>query len=153
MKVLWAGGARYHGHYYDYECGRDDIVSVARPARGRIPVWVVGVWPRPRSMRRVLRCDGVVPQYQLGDRDATPDDVRALRAWLAEHGAPDDLDVTTEGETPIDDRAAAWAQVEPWAAAGCTWWLETRWAMPHHTEERMREIERRLAAGPPSEQP
>jgi hypothetical protein len=149
VRLLWAGGTSYHGRYYDYECSRDDLVSVARPVQARIPIWVVGVWPRPRSMRRVLRCDGIVPQYDLGNRDATPDDVRSLRAWLIERGARPDLDITTEGETPAGDRATALARVAPWADAGCTWWMETRWAMPHHTEERMREIEQRLAAGPP----
>jgi hypothetical protein len=36
-----------------------------RPARPvqqpRVPIWVVGAWPRPKSMRRVLRCDGLLP--------------------------------------------------------------------------------------------
>jgi hypothetical protein len=39
--------------------------------------------------------------------------------------------------------------VRPWAEAGCTWWLETRWEMPHHGPERMAEIQARIAAGPP----
>jgi len=34
--------------------------------------------------------------------------------------------------------------------AGCTWWLETRWQMPHHTADRMRQVRQRLAAGPPA---
>ncbi len=65
-----------------------------------------------------------------------------MRAWLSEHGAPDDFDVIADGETPGDDAAAAAATVAAWAQAGCSWWLETRW----EARDQMRE---RLAAGPP----
>ena len=100
-------------------------------------------------MRRVLRCDGVVPQYQVGDREGDPDDARALRAWLSDRGASPDLDMVAEGETPADDPSAAEELVSPWSDAGCTWWLETRWEMPHNSPDRMLEVQRRLAAGPP----
>lgn len=39
--------------------------------------------------------------------------------------------------------------VAPWADAGCTWWLETNWEMPHHSGERMAQVRTRLLAGPP----
>lgn len=144
MRTLWAGGTRYHGAHYDYELARDDLAEVGRPVQKRIPIWVVAVWPRPKSLRRVLRCDGVIPGHEGG-----PEEVRAMRAWLTEHGAPPGLDILAEGETPADDPEAAWQQVAPWAEAGCTWWTETRWALPHHSPERMREIRERIAAGPP----
>ena len=100
-------------------------------------------------MRRVVRCDGIVPQYDVGDREGTPDDIREMRAWLAEHSARPDLDVIAEGETPADDPGAATAAVATWAEAGCTWWLETRWALPHHASERTSEVRVRLESGPP----
>jgi hypothetical protein len=100
-------------------------------------------------MRRVLRCDGVVPQYRVSGGDATPDDARAVRAWLVEHGAGDDFDLVAQGETAAGDAAAAAAFVAPWAEAGCTWWLETRWELPHHVPERMAQVRERIAAGPP----
>lgn len=153
IRGLWAGETSYHGRHYTYQCETDDLAQVGRPVQQRIPIWVVGVWPRPKSMRRVLRCDGLVPQYDVGDREGRPDDVRALRAWLAERGAKPDLDVVAEGETPADDRAAAAAQVLPWAEAGCTWWLETRWEMPHNAADRMAQVRQRLAAGPPTAWP
>ena len=64
IRELWAGGLSYHGRHYDYVCARDDLTQVGRPVQERIPIWVVGAWPRPKSMRRVLRCDGVLPQYR-----------------------------------------------------------------------------------------
>ena len=126
-----------------------DPGQVARPVQERIPIWVVGVWPRPTSMRRVLRCDGIIPQYDLGGREHKPSDARAAKDWLIEHGAGAWMDVISEGETPADDHAAAVAVVTPWAEAGCTWWLETRWEMPHDAGDRMLQVRERLIAGPP----
>jgi hypothetical protein len=93
------------------------------------------------------RCDGIIPEFR-GD-DGGPDGLRALRTWLAGHGAHPDLDVVTDGESPADDVAAAAAQVGALAEAGATWWLETRWGMPDTLPERVHEMTGRLAAGPP----
>lgn len=152
MRTLWRGESSYHGRHYQYSCQSSDLVGGARPVQQPIPIWVVGVWPRPRSMRRALRCQGVIPQYQLDDRSATPDDLRALRGWLEAEGAPPAFDVIAEGETPAGDPKAAAAQVAPWLDAGATWWLETRWATPGgDPAERNRLVTERLEAGPPKE--
>jgi alkanesulfonate monooxygenase SsuD/methylene tetrahydromethanopterin reductase-like flavin-dependent oxidoreductase (luciferase family) len=142
IRTLTGGGASYHGAHYDYQAGQMDLSAAAKPVQDRIPIWVVGVWPAPKSMRRVLRCDGVIPQYQTGERGPTPADASAVRAWLTEHGAPAGFDVIADGETPAGDADAAAATASGWAAAGCTWWLETRWAARDQIRER-------LAAGPP----
>jgi alkanesulfonate monooxygenase SsuD/methylene tetrahydromethanopterin reductase-like flavin-dependent oxidoreductase (luciferase family) len=147
VRGLLAGRGAHAGANYALEPGAEDQMQVARPVQNPVPIWVVGVWPRPKSMRRVLACDGVVPQY---GGEGTPDDVRAMRTWLSEHGARPDIDVIAEGETPGDDPAASAAIVRPWAEAGCTWWLETEWEMPHHVPERMEQIRSRIAAGPPA---
>jgi hypothetical protein len=149
IRTLWEGGTSYQGHLYHYKIDRTDLTVVGRPVQDRIPVWVVGVWPRPKSMERVLRCDGVVPQFSFADRAGRPEDIGDLRAWLADRGRAD-LDVVVEGESPSADPGAAAAHVAAWAAAGCTWWLETRWEMPHNSDARMLEIRERLAAGPPA---
>lgn len=149
MRTLWAGGTEFQGEHFSYRSGRMDLADVGRPVQERVPIWVAGAWPRPKSMRRVLRCDGVVPEWHLGGREGTPDDVREMRSWLTDRGAASALDVIAEGETPADDPAAATARVAPWAEAGCTWWLETRWEMPHESGDRMRQVIERLAAGPP----
>jgi len=85
----------------------------------------------------------------VAGRNGIPDDIRDLRVWLAERGR-DDVDVIVDGETAPDDPEAAISKVRPWAGAGCSWWLETRWQMPHNSEERMREVRQRLSSGPPS---
>ena len=147
IRELWAGRGDFHGAHYRYTCPEDDLTRVGRPVQDRIPIWVVGVWPRPKSMRRALRCDGIIPQY--GREAGSPELLRELRAWLDERGVPESFDVMSEGETPAGDPEQAAAIVRPWRDAGATWWMETRWELPHDSDERMRDIEARIAAGPP----
>lgn len=149
MRTVWSGGTSYHGKYYDFAEDRGgSLVRVGAPVQQSVPIWVVGAWPRPKSMRRAARCDGVIPEYHLPGGEGTPQDVRDLRAWLAAHGASPDIDVIAEGETPTADRAAAAAHVAERAEAGCTWWLETRWQDPDG-ELRVDEARERILAGPP----
>lgn len=152
---LWQGQMEFKGKHYRVDLSaREDFFRVAQPVqKPRIPIWVVGAWPRPKSMRRVLRCDGILPAY-IGTREdyrpANPDDIRAMLGWLREHGgAKPGFDVITEGETPADDPAQATETVRPWAEAGCTWWIETRWELPHEAKERQEQVRQRLLAGPP----
>jgi hypothetical protein len=86
---------------------------------------------------------------QDGFRTTTPADILAMKTWLSEHGAADDIDIVMEGETPADDAAKAAEVVAPWAEVGCTWWLDSRWGLPHHSADRARHVTERLEAGPP----
>jgi len=149
IHALWDGQTSYQGQHYRYQTGRLDLARAVRPVQQRIPLWAVGVWPRPKSLRRVLRCDGILPQYQVNGRDPGPEDARAVRQWLTDHGAEPRFDMVADGETPAGDTAAAAAVTRAWAEAGCTWWLETRWEMPHDSPERMSDIRARIEAGPP----
>ena len=149
IRALWDGRTAYEGEVYRFAFDEPDQLPVTRPVQSRIPIWVVGAWPRPKSMRRALRCDGIVPQFEGDDDYGSPDLAREIRRWLSENGASPDLDVIAQGETPTDDDGRARNIVESWAEAGCTWWLETRWEMPHHAAERMVEVRERLLAGPP----
>jgi alkanesulfonate monooxygenase SsuD/methylene tetrahydromethanopterin reductase-like flavin-dependent oxidoreductase (luciferase family) len=153
IAALWSGERSYAGrrHRVDFTEQAwlaDTVRMVQRP---RVPIWVVGVWPRPRSMRRALRCDGVVPRLMDRDdpsRELTPDDVRALVAWLEARGVRAGFDVVRDGgETPANDPAAAAALARPWCEAGCTWWLEVRWTVP--AGDGGRTVRERVAAGPP----
>ncbi len=145
MHALWSGSTSFEGTRYHYTFDRDDQVRLMRPARGSIRVWVVAAWPRLKSMRRVLRVSGVVPQF--ADDGGGPADAHNVRQWLLAHGASPDADVIAQGQT-VPGRSAE-DEVAAWATAGCTWWLETNWEMPHHSAARMRQVKERLAAGPP----
>jgi alkanesulfonate monooxygenase SsuD/methylene tetrahydromethanopterin reductase-like flavin-dependent oxidoreductase (luciferase family) len=150
MRTLWSGGREYHGRYYDFAEDRDGaIVDVGRPVQETVPIWVVGAWPHPRSMRRAARCEGVVPEYCLDGRDPEPRDVRELRSWLARNGARPDIDVIAQGETSAGEPESAGETVAERAAAGCTWWLETRWQAPDDPSVRLDEMRERITAGPP----
>jgi hypothetical protein len=156
IRALWQGERGYRGEHYRYQTGRLDLGAAVRPVQDRIPIWVVGVWPAMKSMRRALRCDGLIPQYRDGDGDGDGGDddgrlgqIAAMCAWLAEHGAPPGFDVIADGETPAADRAAAAAAVAGLAGAGCTWWLETRWGGSDDLADGIGGIRDRIAAGPP----
>lgn len=148
LDAMWTGQLRYDGtrHHVDVS-GRPSLATEFVPVqKPRVPIWVVGAWPRPRSMARVVRCDGLLPIVlpdEGGYRSAQPDDITAMIEWLdANGGRRPGFDVVMEGETPASDPAAAATHVAPFAAAGCTWWLESRWVSPD-------EALARLAAGPP----
>jgi hypothetical protein len=150
VRSLWEGRNTFEGRYYRYHSGRMDLAAASRPVQDRIPLWVVGVWPSQKSMRRVLRCDGVIPQYRISGRAAQPDDAGVVRTWLSGNGCRPDFDLVADGETPADDHAAAQAQVAAWQQEGCTWWLETRWGVQEDLSDRIGAMRERVKAGPPS---
>ena len=146
---LWRGQPfSFHGRHYQV----DELTLLPRPVQQpRVPVWVVGVWPRPRSLARALRYDGLIPQKQsvAGQPPGpiTPDDLRAMRGYITKRrpaGAP--FDLIAEGELPAGDPARAAAQVRPFAEAGATWFLESRWSAGEDWERVVRE---RLEEGTP----
>jgi hypothetical protein len=96
----------------------------------------------------VLRCDGLLPvcMDDNGFRATTPDDIVAMRSWLADRGWTGG-DVVMEGETPADEADKAAAIVGPWIEARCTWWLDARWQV--EASDRPRIVTERLEAGPP----
>ncbi|TDX02609.1 LLM class flavin-dependent oxidoreductase [Kribbella sp. VKM Ac-2566] len=117
----------------------------------RVPTWVVGGWPRPKSMRRAALQDGWLPAY-VGDGEVTPEVVAEGVAWIRKereaHGLTmDGYDVVAEGTTHADDAKAA-DTVRPWAEAGATWWIDADWSSMDPVTVRQA-AERRLKAGPP----
>jgi alkanesulfonate monooxygenase SsuD/methylene tetrahydromethanopterin reductase-like flavin-dependent oxidoreductase (luciferase family) len=149
IQALWSGRRTYAGEHYTYRTGRIDLSEAVKPVQQPIPIWVVAVWPRPKSMRRALRCDGVIPEYQLDGRTAAPDDAAAVRSWLTDQGIGPRFDVIADGETPTADPVRAAATTDAWARAGCTWWLETRWGTADDLPSRIGDMRERIVAGPP----
>ena len=108
---------------------------------GRIPIWVVGAWPHERSMRRVLRYDGIVTQV------AGAAEVRAIAEYVARERAGTGIDrrfeIVAQGHTPADAGRAT-AAVLPFADAGATWWIEGDW-----DGSTVESVRRRIEVGPP----
>ena len=150
IEALWRGELRHHGPRYEVDIAPGHVFDFVPAREQRVPIWVVGAWPRPKSMSRVLRCDGILPVKSIAGDDSplAPNDVHDIAVWLGEHGAASH-DIVVEGATSSRDADAAAAAVVPWAEAGATWWLDARWKLPHHSDERMQQVRRRLAAGPP----
>ena len=129
------------------------LIPPAPAQRPRIPIWVVGLWPAPRSMGRAARWDGWLPYFKTdGDGINRPGQERLAEglAWLrAERerlGLPTDgYEVVMEGSTSPGDEAVA--EVGSWADAGATWWLEANWSLSG--EEVVEASRERLRAGPP----
>lgn len=162
MQELWqAEPFEFEGTHYRAK-RTDTMLPPAIVQQPRIPTWVVGVWPSMKSMRRVARYDGWIPNYAPPGADAidpleqqrtyTPEIAAEAIAWIrAERerlGLADrPFDIVQEGTTGGVDRVADAAVVRRWADAGVTWWLESDWNVP---ASRVAEYSReRLRAGPP----
>lgn len=163
MQQLWRGRPfEFEGEHYRAR-RTDSMLPPATVQAPRIPTWVVGLWPRPKSMRRVARYDGWIPNYappgnapESADEQQrlfTPEIAAEAMGWIqAERerlGIADrPFDMIQEGTTSGMDAAADAARVRPWVEAGATWWLESDWSVP---AERIEAAARaRIAAGPPS---
>lgn len=119
---LWSGQPfSYIGDHYEI---KDALFTPPPVQQPRIPIWLAGMWPNQKPLRRAVRWNGMFP---LGrDGDLTPGDIAAINAAIASHrtsSAP--FDLIAQGTTSGDDPAADAAIVAPFAAAGATWWLES----------------------------
>ena len=105
----------------------------------RIPIWVAGLWPSAKSMRRVIRYEGLLPLKKNDNENftgLTPADVREAKAYVEEQRVETTpFDIVMEGETPGDDLERAAAVVQPLAESGVTWWLEKMWSPPNEPED------------------
>lgn len=105
---LLAGEAvEHHGAHYTVDAP-PFLPTPARP--GGMPIWLAARWPHRRPVARALRHDGV---FVIDTDD--PAAIAPIVEQAAALGRP--FDVVVEG--------APGTPVEPWAAAGATWWLAT----------------------------
>jgi hypothetical protein len=145
---FWTGKPfSYSGQHYNVSWGVDWAYSpVQQP---RIPIWVVGAWPRRASMRRPLRYDGLIASKMTEDgrfEEPSPDEIREIRKFVEEnrieHGP---FEIIVEGVTPLEDPDKAVEKVRPFAEAGATYWIESMWMDPGGLDAAME----RARQGPP----
>jgi alkanesulfonate monooxygenase SsuD/methylene tetrahydromethanopterin reductase-like flavin-dependent oxidoreductase (luciferase family) len=145
---LWTGQPfSYKGEHYQVEW--DNSWSYSPLQSPRIPIWVVGAWPRKASMNRALRYDGLLAA-KLNDDGSfgqlTPDDIRAMKAFIDENRTETTpFDIVVEGVTPGDNAEAAGSILSPLAEAGATWWIESMWEAPGGMDA----VRARIKQGPP----
>jgi len=136
LEGLWSGEPfGFDGRHYRFGPMTFRPTPVQQP---RIPIWVVGAWPRERSVRRALRFDGILPQT------SDPAEIRRLVEFIGRERPAGPFDIVVEGTTPLDPGKAG-AAVGPLAEAGATWWVESDW-----TGATIESLRRRIAAGPPT---
>ena len=140
----WSGAPfTYEGKHYQMAEMAFRPPSLQQP---RIPIWVVAIWPRAKSIDRAFRYDGIMPAVGPPPTGSpSPDDVRAIAAAVRERkGEGEPFDIILEGTTPADDAHAAREHVLPLAEAGATWWIESPWEASSVSS-----LRQRIAAGPP----
>lgn len=152
---LWSGQPfSYNGKHYqvkDVTLQHPRNLPVQSP---RIPIWVVAAWPRKKSMRRVLRYDGVLPigkKYDGTYFHMIPTDISDMRTFIAEQRSQTTpFDIVMEAEYRYYDREQMVEIVCSYTEVGVTWWVENAdlWKQ-HGGLEGMRA---RIKQGPPRPQ-
>ncbi|WP_086829693.1 LLM class flavin-dependent oxidoreductase [Allokutzneria sp. NRRL B-24872] len=149
LNRYWSGEAVNHeGKHYRV----DDVTLLPASAqRPRPPVWVGGIWPNRRPMRRAARWDGVVPLFTNARHGVPPavDDVRELVSYVREHREEGPFEVVVGGVSPGDPERAA-EIIAPLAQAGATWWDE-RQLQAGDDLDRLEPVLRRIEQGPPAQ--
>jgi hypothetical protein len=149
---LWRGQPfNYDGKHYHIKETKfyPPPTPVQRPG---IPIWVVGAWPKKKSMQRALRYDGLLPNVfnDLGEHIAvTADRIREMKAYIdTNRTATTPFDIVVEGRTPGDDPDRAAEITRMWAVGGATWWIEAMWGDPSQPID-YEAIRQRIQQGPP----
>lgn len=145
LEGLWSGEAvSFHGEHLQAETGPFLPTALQQP---RIPVWVAGLWPYKRPLRRAARWDGVFPIKAGGgfEQQMTADEMADVQTYVAGERTSDAPFDLVHAGLLSGDRAADEALVQPYPEAGVTWWLE------HIYPGRMSldEIHRFIRLGPP----
>ncbi len=139
----------YDGQYYHLKLTQLDLMHYPpKPIQQpRIPLWVPGIWPRMKSMRRILKCDGLLPQKMNSKGEfeqVTPDDLHQMKAYIdANRTLTTPFDYVVEGKTGGLDHTQSRARLQEWEQAGATWWVESLW------EASEEQAAARLRQGPP----
>jgi hypothetical protein len=139
----------YDGRHYHLKLTLvDEMHYPPRPVQQpRIPLWAVGIWPRQKSMQRVLKCDGIIIEKRNAEgagEDATPTDICEIKTYVdANRTLTTPFDIVAGGKTAGLSRREQQAKLLLRHEAGLTWWMED---MIAGTEDEVIEC---LRNGPP----
>jgi hypothetical protein len=139
----------YSGRHYHLKLSLvDEMHYPPKPVQQpRIPLWVVGIWPRKKSMQRVLKGDGILVEKMSSEgkgEEATPTDLCEIKTYVdANRTLTTPFDMVVSGKTAGLDRAQLRDKLLPRQEAGLTWWIED---MIGYSEE---QVIQNLRQGPP----
>jgi hypothetical protein len=140
-------GKHYHLKLTEMELQHYPPKPVQQP---RVPLWCVGLWPRKKSMERVLKCDGIIAEKRDPENrgvDMMANDVREIKVYVDAHrelATP--FDIVLNGKVADLDRSQLQDKLLPLIEAGATWWIEGLW------EESEESAATRIRRGPPSQE-
>lgn len=142
---LWHGQPfSYTGKHYQLQ----PVDAAAPPPpiqQPRIPIWVVGAWPHPKSMERALKYDGLIPQGLHAENEAQFQVFEEMMSSLrAQHTQRSAFDIVIDYKVPRTQRSDKAETVRRWASAGATWWIEGLWEATD-----VQEVQQHIAQGPP----
>jgi alkanesulfonate monooxygenase SsuD/methylene tetrahydromethanopterin reductase-like flavin-dependent oxidoreductase (luciferase family) len=147
LELAWSGeDVTYHGTHYEADELHFDPRPIQQP---RIPVWAVGAWPYPKSLRRAARWDGVIvcdKSVDANEDELSAEVVADVAAWMADNReASGSFDIVTEGITSGSDDPADRGRLELLQQAGATWFIESRW----EADQSVDTLRQRIRQGPP----
>jgi hypothetical protein len=138
------GGRHYHVKLSAMDPMHYPPATAQQP---RIPIWVPGVWPRKKSMQRILKCDGLFPVKMDAEGkfvDVAPPDVAEMKIQIdSKRTLTTPFDIIVEGRTEGLSLTQIQEKLTPWVESGMTWWVESTWGDP---DEKLIE---RIRQGPP----
>jgi hypothetical protein len=155
MHGLWKGQPfTYDGKHYHVKEVKFPQVPPKPINNERVPIWMVGVIDKPKSMRRVLKCDGLlatklppVVTEPIAHPLHTPDELRETIAWVkANRTETTPFDFIMEAPFGVDPAKEA-EIMAPWQEAGATWWIDSMW-MAENNDEGRRKVRERIELGP-----
>lgn len=136
------------GKHYQVQLSKLDPMYYPTPTiqQPHVPIWIPGVWPRQKSLQRVLKCNGLLP-YTLNEEravvQASPEEVAEMRDYILEHHQDEaNFDIVIEGKTAGLSQMEAEETLGRWQAAGATWWIESMW------DATADEVLKRIEVGP-----
>lgn len=145
MTGLWRGQPfSYTGKHYQIQ----PVADAAPPPpiqHPRIPIWVVGAWPHPKSLARALKYDGLIPQGLHAENETQYQlFAEMMQSLRAQHKQSSAFDIVIDYKVSKAQRSDKGETLRRWSSAGATWWIEGLWEA---TE--VREVQRHIAQGPP----
>lgn len=113
----------------------------------RIPLWAVGIWPRKKSMQRILKCDGVLVEKRNPEgqgAEVTPADLHEIKNYVdANRTLTTPFDIVVSGKTAGLDRVQLQDKLLPRQEVGLAWWVEELLGEPEE------QVLQRIRQGPP----
>jgi alkanesulfonate monooxygenase SsuD/methylene tetrahydromethanopterin reductase-like flavin-dependent oxidoreductase (luciferase family) len=142
LRLFWKGEPfSFAGKQYQMRQAQLLPTPVQSPS---IPIWLAGVWPHRKPLRRAAGFDGLyIASEQATGEPLTPADLHEAVAYVRsqrQDHAP--FEVAFAGVTEAAEAATV---IPPYAQAGATWWLEGIW-VERGSVQQMRE---RIRQGPP----